>query len=112
MAIYHLSAKILGRSGGKSAVASCAYQMRMNAKSEITGERFAYKRKNKESEVFSSAMFLTKEMEVINFTKNPIDFWNEVEKKENRKNSQFARDFTIALPFEFTLEQNKDVLTK
>lgn len=112
MAIYHLSAKILGRSGGKSAVASCAYQMRMNAKSEITGERFAYKRKNKESEVLSSAMFLTKEMQSNNFTKDPIDFWNEVEKKEDRKNSRFARDFIIALPSEFTLEQNKDVLTK
>ena len=112
MAIYHLSAKILGRSGGKSAVASCAYQFRMNAKSELTGERFAYKRKNKESEVLSSGLIFSEEMRKNDFARNPIKFWNEVEKKEDRKNSRFARDFIIALPSEFTLEQNKDVLTK
>lgn len=112
MAIYHLSAKILGRSGGKSAVASCAYQFRMNAKSELTGERFAYKRKNKESEVLSSGLIFSEEMRKNDFARNPIKFWNEVEKKEDRKNSRFARDFTIALPSEFTLEQNEKLLIK
>lgn len=36
--------------------------------------------------------------------------WNEVEKKENRVNSQLARSFIIALPRELTLEQNIELV--
>ena len=40
------------------------------------------------------------------------EFWNLVEEKENRKNSQFARAIDLAYQSEFTPEQNRKVLER
>jgi hypothetical protein len=44
------------------------------------------------------------------WAKDRAKLWNAVEEKENRKNSQFAREFNIALPSELTPEQNKKMV--
>lgn len=44
------------------------------------------------------------------WAKDRAKLWNEVEKKENRSNSQFAKSFEIALHSELTLEQNLKAL--
>ena len=111
MSLYHLHCDIIGRSGGKSAVGSYLYQAREKGKNEEMGKTQNYTR-NKDKPLLTgfiapknSAFQPKKHKEILNF-------WNEVQKKENRKNSQFARDFDIALQDELSLEQNTECLYK
>lgn len=107
MAIYHLSCDIIGRSDGRSAVAAAAYRSSEKIQAEVTGETFDYRRKTKP---LYKTMFLPEN--APDFTKNRSVFWNEVEKKENRCNSQFCRSFDIALPKELSLNDNIELLKK
>ena len=107
MAIYHLHCDIIGRGGGRSAVAAAAYRSSEKLYSEVTDESFDYQKKTKP---------LCKLMLVPNnapeFARNRKTFWNEVELKENRCNSQFCRSFDIALPKELSLNYNMEILKK
>lgn len=107
MAIYHLHCDIIGRGGGRSAVAAAAYRSSEKLYSEVTDESFDYRKKTKP---------LCKLMLVPNnapeFARNRKTFWNEVELKENRCNSQFCRSFDIALPKELSLNDNMEILKK
>lgn len=102
MAIYHLSAKIIGRSSGRSATASAAYRSAEKIKDLVQGLTFNYRAR--EHSVNHTEILAPENAPA--FCSSRSDLWNAVEKSETRKNSQVAREIEIALPIELSLEQN------
>lgn len=97
MAIYHLSAKPVQRSKGRSATAAAAYRSGEKLKDERTGEIHDYTRKRgvEHSEI------LTPNGESINRER----LWNLAEFAEKRKDGTPAREYEVSLPDELTSEQ-------
>jgi len=96
MAIYHLHAQTIGRGSGKSAVAAAAYRSTERLTDRETGIICDYTRKTK---ALDSRILAPEGAPEWVFNREKL--WNEVQTKENRKNSQFAWEYDIALPFEF-----------
>ncbi len=106
MTIYHFCAKVIGRSSGRSAVASAAY--RAAEYLHDANRRRDYDYTAKEGVVHSEIML----PEGVPSRWRPVDdtrlalqivrerFWNEVETGEKRKDAQLARDMEISLPRE------------
>ena len=93
MAIYHCSIKLIGRSGGRSAVASAAYRSGEKLLNEETGILHDFTRK---SGVVMSEILLP-----VNAPDRFHDrqtLWNEVQKVEKRSDAQLAREVEVALP--------------
>lgn len=105
LAIFHLSAKIVSRGKGQSAVAKAAYNSRDNLENENTGERHDYRR---QGEILFSGIFAPKN--APDWVQDRQDLWSAVEKKETRKNSQLAREIEIALPHELTDKQRENLV--
>jgi len=105
MAIYHCSVKIIGRSSGRSSVAASAYCAGQKITDERTGLTHDYSRKNG---VTHSEIMLPSH--APNEFQNRAVLWNAVEKIERRTDSQTAREVEVALPIEFTLKENIQVL--
>lgn len=92
MAIFHLSAKAVQRSKGRSAVAASAYRAGVCLTDERTGEVHDYARRS--GVVFS---------EVVTLDGQSIDreiLWNAAESAERRKDGTTAREYEVALPDE------------
>jgi hypothetical protein len=105
MAIYHLSAQIIGRSGGKSSVASAAYRAGEKLHDEHIGQTFDYTKKR--------GVDYTEILAPSNAPEWASDrnrLWNEVENIEKSKNSQLARELNIALPKELTRDQQIELI--
>lgn len=100
MASYHLSAKILGRSDGRSVVAAAAYRSGSKIERAETGDIQDYRRKSG----VISADLLTPDY-VPDWARDRSQLWNSVEGIETRKNSQLAREFELALPNELSASQ-------
>ena len=105
MAIYHLSAQIIGRSAGRSATAAAAYRAHEKIEDERTGLTHDYTRRRGEVEAF----ILTPD-HAPDWAHDRSALWNEVEKIEKRKDAQLARELNVALPVELTPDQQKDLL--
>jgi ATP-dependent exoDNAse (exonuclease V) alpha subunit len=101
MASYHLSAKIITRSSGRSAVAAAAYRSRSTLHDTRQGLTFDYTRKKD----LAHSEILLPENAPPRLLDRPT-LWNEVEKAERRKDAQLAREIEIALPIELAWEQN------
>jgi len=100
VAIYHLSAKVISRADGRSAVAAAAYR----AASELQDERLgrAHDFINKAGVIHSEIML--PDGAPARLADRAI-LWNEVEATEKRKDAQLAREIEIALPRELTQAQ-------
>lgn len=109
MAIYHLHCDIIGRSKGQSAVAAAAYRSTSKLIEEETGEVKDFTKKEK---ALLTDIYCDTTKGIPEWLTSREALWNAVEKKENRKNSQFCRSFDIALMNEFSLTQNEEVLKK
>ncbi|MGE0281104.1 MAG: Ti-type conjugative transfer relaxase TraA [Rhizobiaceae bacterium] len=115
MAIYHLHAQIIGRSEGRSAVASAAY--RHCARMEIEREARVVDYSNKKGLAHSEFALPP---ETPAWLRTLIDgrdaagasaaFWNVVEAFEKRSDAQFMREMDLALPLEFSREQNIELV--
>ena len=105
MAIFHFNAQIIGKSKGKSAVAAAAYRSAVSLQSECQGILFDYSRKR--GVAFSEIMLPENAPEWMSDRQL---LWNGVEKFEKRKDATLAREIEVALPVEFSLEQNKALL--
>ena len=101
MAIYHLSAKIISRGKGKSAVAAAAYRAGEKITNEYDGITHDY---TKKGGVLHSEILLP-ENAPPEFS-DRYTLWNSVEKIEKAANSQLAREIEISLPRELTAGQN------
>ncbi len=100
MAIFYLRTSIVRSSSGKSAVASAAYQSATSLHDKKLGRTFSYK--NKE-EVIHTEILLPENAPAD--YQNRETLWNAVEKKENKSNSRYARQFVVAVPREWGVEQ-------
>ena len=105
MAIYHCSVSVGSRSNGSSAVASDAYREGKKITNERTGEIHDYSRKK---DVIESETLAPKN--APDFCRDSSQLWNKVEATEKRKDAQLFREVTVALPREFTHEQNKELV--
>lgn len=100
MASYHFSAKIVGRSDGRSAVAAAAYRSGSMIERAETGDMQDYRRKGG----VVSVDLLTPDHAPV-WARDRSQLWNGVEAVETRKNSQLAREFELALPNELSASQ-------
>jgi hypothetical protein len=104
IAIYHFSAQVLSRGKGQSAVAAAAYRSGDKLHDERAGEEKFYRR-----EVTPDSMILAPSNSP-EWMKDRERLWNAVEKAENRKDSQLAREINIALPVELSNGQQKELI--
>ena len=97
MAIYHLSAKVISRADGRSAVAAAAYR----AASELHDDRLGrtHDFTNKAGVVHSEILLPEGAPARLS---DRATLWNEVEASEKRKDAQLAREIEIALPRELS----------
>ena len=95
MAIYHFSAKVIGRSGGRSAIASAAYRAAERLHDDRLDLDHDYTAK--EGVVHSEIMLPGGAPERW---RDRGTLWNEVEAGEKRRDAQLARDIEISLPRE------------
>lgn len=100
MALYHLSAQIISRSGARSAIAAAAYRSRSAMYDERQGLNFDY---TKKKDLVHSEIMLPIGAPDRYTARETL--WNEVEAGERRKDAQLAREIDVALPREFSLEQ-------
>lgn len=107
MAIYHCSVKIGTRSKGQSAIAAAAYRSGTKIFEEETGLTSDYTKKK--NVIFSE----------ISLCENaPREYqdrerlWNAVHQAEKSKDGQLWREIEVALPIEFSREQQIEVVRK
>lgn len=101
MAFLFMRAKIVKSSSGRSAVAAAAYQSAQKLRDESLGMTFQYRHKE---EVIFSEILLPSNAPAAYADRETL--WNAVQEKENRANSQVARQFVIAMPKEWTHEES------
>ncbi len=95
MATYHLSAKTISRSHGRSATAAAAYRSGARITDERTGVIHDYQRRRG-----VEAAVLVLPDTAPDWASDRARLWNAAERAETRKNSTVAREFEIALPAE------------
>ena len=94
MAIYHLTAKVISRARGQSAVAAAAYRFGVALHDERYGitHRFAQDRAIAHAEIITPAGAPA-------WSADRALLWNRVEARERRKDAQLARVIEVAAPF-------------
>lgn len=97
MAIYHLHAKILGRSGGRSATAAAAYRAGVCITDERTGVVYDFSRRK---HVVWRAIAAPDD--ASEWVCDREKLWNVVEQTERRRDAQVAREVEVSLPVELT----------
>ncbi len=101
MAIFHFSAKVIGRSSGRSAVAAAAYR---------AGERLHDERIDRDHDFTNKAGVLHSEVMLPKGAPEAFadraTLWNAVEAAEKRKDAQLSREVEFALPRELSKKDN------
>lgn len=105
MAIYHLSAKVIGRKGGRSCVAAAAYRAGGRLRDERQGIEHDYSRKGG----VVHAEVLAPE-NAPDWMRDRARLWNAVEAVEQRKDAQLAREIEVALPRELVRGERLELL--
>lgn len=105
MASYHLSASVIGRSDGRSAVAASAYRAGTVLTDPDTGTVHDYRRKGG----VVSAFVLTPEG-APDWAQDRAALWSAVHARETRKNSQLAREVRLALPLELDADARAELV--
>lgn len=106
MAMFHCSIKIISRASGRSGVASAAYRSGEKLYNDETGITHDFTKKG--GVVFSEICIPDNAPREFN---NREYFWNEVQKVEKRADAQLAREIEVALPKEFTREQQIETVS-
>ena len=107
MAIYHCSIKIIGRSDGKSAVASSAYRSGEKLTDDRTGLIHDFTKKRG---VVFTEVALPAHAPPEYVDRNVL--WNAVEKVEKKSNAQLAREIEVALPKELSRECQIEIVRR
>jgi hypothetical protein len=102
VAIYHLSAQLVKRSEGRSAVSAAAYRCGLRFCDERTGIIHDFSKKSGVDSFVSLAP-----ENAPDWVFDPCALWNESEKAEKRKDAQVAREINLAIPRELTAAQMK-----
>ena len=106
MAIYHLEAKVISRSFGRSAVAASAYMSCSKILNDYDGVLHDFTRKRG---LVWEHIFLPEN--VPQEWQERSELWNAVECAEKTKVSRLARELVVALPVELHKEQWINLLT-
>lgn len=106
MAIYHCSIKIISRGKGRSAVACAAYRSGTKLTDLATGKIFDYS--NKPGVVFFEVLLPENAPAAFAVDRNIL--WDAVERKETRSDARLAREVEVALPREFTRQEQIDTV--
>ena len=107
MAIYHLEAKVIGRSTGRSAVAASAYMSCSKILNDYDGVLHDFTRKRG---LVWKHVFLPEN--APQEWQDRSELWNAVERTEKTKDSRLARELVVALPVELGKEQWINLLTE
>ena len=89
---------------GRSAIASASYRSGEQLYDEKEGRTYFYKRRIKPE------TYILKPDNAPEWCLDRERLWNEVEKKENKVNSRYAKEFNVALPIELNEEEQKELL--
>ena len=110
MAIAYLRVSSISRGKGKSAVAAAAYRAGLKLKDHLDGLTKDYS--SKSQEVVYHEIFLPPNAAEKHYEAEVL--WNDVQLAEVRKspNAQYAKQIEIALPREFSLEENIEAQKK
>ncbi|HAT2049520.1 TPA: Ti-type conjugative transfer relaxase TraA [Legionella pneumophila] len=100
MAIAFAQVSIHSRSKGHSAVAAAAYRSGAKLYDHRIGHTYDF---SKRDDVVFSEILLPEGVTDLFLERDYL--WNEVERAENRSNSQLCKDFVLALPRELNLVQ-------
>ena len=106
MAIYHLEAKVISRSTGKSAVAASAYMSCSKILNDYDDVLHDFTRKRG---LVWEHIFLPEN--APQEWQERSELWNAVERAEKTKDSRLARELVVALPVELNKEQWISLLT-
>ncbi|MBQ3284201.1 MAG: MobA/MobL family protein [Ruminococcus sp.] len=107
MAIYHLEAKVIGRSTGRSAVAASAYMSCSKILNDYDGVLHDFTRKRG---LVWEHIFLPEN--APQEWQERSELWNVVEQTEKTKDSRLARELVVALPVELSKEQWINLLSE
>jgi Ti-type conjugative transfer relaxase TraA len=99
MAIYHLSAKVISRASGSSALAAAAYRSASRLYDQRIDRHHDFS--NKAGVIHSEIMLPEGAPEQLS---DRAALWNAVEAAEVRKDAQLAREIEFALPRELSAE--------
>ncbi|HEX2959782.1 MAG TPA: MobQ family relaxase [Chitinispirillaceae bacterium] len=105
MAIMHCQIKNIGRSSGRSAVASSAYRSGEKLEDMETGLQHDY---TKKSGIEYTEIILCKN--APEEYKDRSTLWNEVQKIEKSSDARLAREWEVAIPKELSLEQGQKLV--
>ena len=107
MAIYHLEAKVVSRSKGRSAVAASAYLSCSQILNDYDGVQHDFTRKKG---LVWQEVFLPEHAPAEWQDRSVL--WNAVEESEKTKDSRLAREFVVALPIELSKSEWQKLLTE
>jgi hypothetical protein len=99
VAIYHFNAKVIGRSGGRSATSAAAYRAGARIRDARTGVVFDYTRRR---HVAWRAIAAPEDAAAWVWDREQL--WNAAEQAETRRDAQIAREVEVALPLELNHE--------
>ncbi|MEO9652420.1 MAG: MobQ family relaxase [Roseobacter sp.] len=105
VAVYHLSAKVISRAGGRSSVAAAAYRTAGRLRDDRQGVEHDYTRK--------SGVVHTEVMAPANapdWMRDRDQLWNAIEVVEKRRDAQLAREIEVALPRELDRRERLELL--
>lgn len=105
MAIYHLSAKVISRAGGRSSVAAAAYRTAGRLRDDRQGVEHDYSRKG--GVVHSEIMAPEN---APDWMRDRDQLWNAIEAVEKRRDAQLAREIEVALPRELGRGERLELL--
>ena len=105
MAIFHCNIQIIGRSSGKTATAAAAYRSGTKIVDDEFGKTHDYTRKG--GVAFSEILLCSNAPS--KYSDRQI-LWNEVQKIEKQKNAQLCREVEVALPIEFSRNEQIEVV--
>ena len=106
MAIFHMSFSNISAGKGRSAIASAAYRSGKKLFDQKEGRSYFYARS-----VMPESFILTPK-NAPEWASDRERLWNEVERKDRRANSRYAKEFNVALPVELSEDEQKELLTK
>lgn len=104
MAIFHMNFSNISAGNGRSAIASASYRSGEKLHSDMEGKNYFYAR-----DVLPETYILAPD-NAPDWVNNREMLWNEVEKKDRRSNSRYAKEFNVALPVELNEIEQKELL--
>ncbi|MBU7555798.1 MULTISPECIES: MobQ family relaxase [Lactobacillaceae] len=106
MAIFHMSFSNISAGKGRSAIAGASYRSGEKLFDQKEGRSYFYARS-----VMPESFILTPN-NAPEWASDREKLWNEVERKDRRSNSRYAKEFNVALPVELSEDEQKELLTK